>query len=219
MSDPPSEAPPRLYSSLELSACSKQGVPLQGVPVDTSGCRSMSQSQASSAVLLCAWQAQYIELSGGAAARWPPLARGCLLPGRRSTQSLRTSLLRGRRSIHRASWRSCGAVAAAGPRLPFAWQPAVQRHRALRGRGNTQSSTEWSSSQLLTAPLLTGPLLITTHHNLSHPNSSQFHFSHLTSHTFSKFTFKSHIHKGLTCGVIRSFYFFLGRPGGLPETN
>ena len=147
------------------------------------------------------------------------VARGCLLPGRRSTQSLRTSLLRGRRSIHRASWRSCGAVAAAGPRLPFAWQPAVHRHRALRGRGNTQSSTEWSSSQLLTAPLLTGPLLITTHHNLSHPNSSQFHFSHLTSHTSPKFTFKSHIHKGLTCGVIRSFYFFLGRPGGLPETN
>ena len=32
------------------------------------------------------------------------------------------------------------------------------------------------SSQLITAPLLTGPLLITTHHNLSHPNSSQLHF-------------------------------------------
>ena len=25
-------------------------------------------------------------------------------------------------AVHRASWRSCGAVAAAGPRLPFAWQ-------------------------------------------------------------------------------------------------
>ena len=34
-----------------------------------------------------AWQAQYIELCRGAAAQWPPLARGCLLPGRRSTQS------------------------------------------------------------------------------------------------------------------------------------
>ena len=45
-----------------------------------------------------AWQAQYTGLPGGAAARWPPLARGCLLPGRRSTQSLRTSLVRGRRS-------------------------------------------------------------------------------------------------------------------------
>ena len=74
----------------------------------------------------CAWQAQYIELSGGAVARWPPLARGCLLPGRRSTQSVGTSAsalpfcVAG--AVHRASWRSCGAVAAAGPRLPFAWQ-------------------------------------------------------------------------------------------------
>ena len=32
-----------------------------------------------------AWQAQYTELPGGAAARWPPLARGCLLPGNTQT--------------------------------------------------------------------------------------------------------------------------------------
>ena len=52
------------------------------------------------------------------------------------------------------------------------------------------------SSQPLTAPLLTGPLLITTHHNLSHPNSSQFHFSHhfshLTYHTRSHHSSTSH---------------------------
>ena len=71
-------------------------------------------------------QAQYTELPGGAAARWPPLARGCLLPGRRSTQSVRTPAsalpfcVAG--AVHRAFWRSCGEVAAAGLRLPFAWQ-------------------------------------------------------------------------------------------------
>ena len=42
-----------------------------------------------------AWHAQYTWLPGGAAARWPPLARGCLLPGTRSTQSLRTSFVCG----------------------------------------------------------------------------------------------------------------------------
>ena len=61
---------------------------------------------------------------------WPPVARGCLLRGRCSTQSLlaelrrawpsvaRGCLLRGRRSTRGAAAR----VAAAGPRLPFAWQ-------------------------------------------------------------------------------------------------
>ena len=79
------------------------------------------------------------------------------------------------------------------------------------------SSQLHCSSQLITAPLHTGPLLITTHrstshHNssqlitsqlitaplltplltphLSHQNSSQLHFSHLTSHTSPKFTLK-----------------------------
>ena len=195
-----------------------------------------------------------------------------LLRGRRSTQSFLEELRRGGRrwpaaafclagAVPRASWRSCGAVAAAGPRLPFAWQPAVHRHRAWRGRRNTQSSTAhhkssqlhfWQvhfSSQLITTyhipthhsstshtSLLTAPLshrnfsshLITTYPitaplltplltpHLSHQNSSQLHFSHLTSqvhfshltsHTSPKFTLKSYIHKGLTCGVIRSFYF------------
>ena len=88
------------------------------------------------------------------------------------------------------------------------------------------SSQLHCSSQLITAPLLTGPLLITTHRSTSHHNSSQLitsqlitaplltplltphlshqnssqlhfshltsqvHFSHLTSHTSPKFTLK-----------------------------
>ena len=124
-------------------------------------CSTQSVRTSASALPFCVAGAVYTELPGGAAAQWPPLARSCLLPGRRSTQSLRTSLLRGMRStqsfleelwrggrhwpaaafclagavhrasalpfcvagaVHRAFWRSCGAVAAAGPRLPFAWQ-------------------------------------------------------------------------------------------------
>ena len=67
----------------------------------------------------CAWQAQYIELSRGAAARWPPLARGCLAGAVHRAFALSFCVAR---AVHRAFLRSCGAVAAAGPRLPFAWQ-------------------------------------------------------------------------------------------------
>ena len=170
-----------------------------------------------------AWQAQYTELPGGAVARWPPLARGCLLPGRRSTQSLRTDLLRGMRrtqSFLAELWRGGRRWPAAAfclartvhrasalqpPHRPFAWHaqytklsggavarwPPLARGCLLPGSQPYTGTLAWQaqyrelhcSSQILTAPLLTGPLLITTHHNLSHPNSSQFHFSHLTSHS------------------------------------
>ena len=200
---------------------------------------------------------------------WPPLARGCLWPGRRSTQSLagavhraswRSCGARGRRwpaaafcvagAVHRASWRSCGAHGRRWPAAAFCVAGAVRR--ASRRSCSAAFCVAGAVHQLITAPLLTGPLLITTHHNLSQPNSWQFHFSHLTSHTslitsellittrhnlshlnssqlhfshpFShltyhirthhsstshtspKFTLKSYIHKGLTCGAIRSFY-------------
>ena len=55
-----------------------------------------------------AWQAQYTEPPGGAAARVGAAgaAAAFCVAG----------------AVHRASWRSCGAWAPLGPRLPFAWQ-------------------------------------------------------------------------------------------------
>ena len=76
------------------------------------------------------------------------------------------------------------------------------------------TTSHHNSSPLITCQLITAPLLtplLTPH--FSHQNSSQLHFphltsqvhfSHLTSHTSPKFTLS--LHKGLTCGVIRSFY-------------
>ena len=141
-----------------------------------------------------------------------------LLRGRRSTQSFLEELRRGGRrwpaaafclagAVPRASWRSCGAVAAAGPRLPFAWQPAVHRHPGVAGAihraplliTNPHSSTSdrstshHNSSQLITSQLITVPLLTphfsqlpyhiaTSHHTLSQLIPSQLHFSHPFSH-------------------------------------
>ena len=80
--------------------------------------------------LLLAWQAEYTEPAGRAAARlshgrrntqslleelrraWSPLGRGCLSHGRRNTQSLLEELRRASRvagAVHRTSWRSCSA--------------------------------------------------------------------------------------------------------------
>ena len=240
-----------------------------------------------------AWQAQYTALQGGAAARvaaagprvpfawqalrraWPPLARGCLLRGRRSTQSFLAELRRGGRRWPAAAFCLASAVHRASA-LPFCVAGAVHSTSRRRRDGRrwpaaafclaasrTQTqSLAWQaqytelhcSSQILTAPLLTGPLLITTHHSFLTPHfsqlpyhittshhtlsqliPSQLHFSrpfshptyHIrthhssTSHTWHhkstshtslltspKFTLKSYIHKGLACGVIRSFYFW-----------
>ena len=146
-----------------------------------------------------------IRSCGARGRRW---SRGCLSCSRRSTQSLLEEL---RRALRRA-WSPLG------PRLPFPWQAqhteppggAAARvvaagaaaafrvagavHRASwrscgargrcwgrgclsRGRRSTRRSTQ---------------LLITTHHNLSHPNSSQLHFSHLTYHIRTHHSSTSH---------------------------
>ena len=101
------------------------------------------------------------------------LARGCLLPGRRSRQSLRTSFLRGRRSTQ----SFLEELRRGGRRWPAAaFCLAASRTQTQSLAWQAQYTELHCSSKLLTAPLLTGPLLITTHHNLSHPNSSQVHF-------------------------------------------
>jgi len=76
-----------------------------------------------------AWQAQYTEpphfplqsfleelRRGGR--RWPA-ATFCLAGAVHRASALPLCVAG---AVHRAFWRSCGAVAAAGPRLPFAWQ-------------------------------------------------------------------------------------------------
>ena len=98
------------------------------------------------------WQAQYTEPPGGAAAR--VVAAGAAAAFRVAGAVHRASWRAG--AVHRASWRSCGAR---GRR----WG----RGCLSRGRRSTRRSAQ---------------LLITTHHNLSHPNSSQLHFSHHFSH-------------------------------------
>jgi hypothetical protein len=95
-------------------------------------------------------------------------------------QSLRTDLLRGRRRTQ----SFLEELRRGGRRWPAAaFCLAASRTQAQSLAWQAQYTELHCSSQILTAPLLTGPLLITTHHNLSHPNSSQFHFSHLTSHS------------------------------------
>ena len=127
-----------------------------------------------------AWQAQYTEPPGGAAA------------GVGAAGAAAAFCVAG--AVHRASWRSCGARGRRwGRGCLVAWQAQyTSQHNSSQlityqlitaPLLTPHSSQLHCSSQLITAPLLTGPLLITTHHNLSHPNSSQFHFSHLTSHT------------------------------------
>ena len=84
-------------------------------------------------------------------------------------------------AVHRASWRSLRRGGRRWPAAAFCLAGSRTQTQSLAWQA--QYTELHCSSQILTAPLLTGPLLITTHHNLSHPNSSQFHLSHLTSHS------------------------------------
>ena len=121
-----------------------------------------------------AWQAQYRELLG------------CLSRGRRSTQSFLVAF-RVAGTVHRASWRSCGARGRC-------WAAA-----GFCGRRSTESFLAAStavdlSSPLITGTLITSQLLITTHHTLSRTKSWQLHFSHLTHHNSTAHHNSSHLH-------------------------
>ena len=103
---------------------------------------------------------------------------GCLLRGRRSTQSCQVEL--------RRAWSPLGRGCLSCGRLIITTHHSSTYHI---------TTSHHNSSQLITAPLLAGTLLITSHRPTSHHNSSQLitsqpitvplltpHFSHLTYH-------------------------------------
>ena len=102
------------------------------------------------------------------AARWPPLARGCLLPGRQPYTDTEPGVAG---AIHRA------------PLL------ITNPHSSTSDRSTSHhNSSQLITSQLITVPLVTPhfsqlPYHITTsHHTLSQLIPSQVHFSHPFSH-------------------------------------
>ena len=141
------------------------------------------------AAALYAWQAQYTEPPGGAAARVG--AAGPRLPymrGRRSTQSLLAELRRAwaplargclicvAGAVHRASWRSCGARGRRWPAAAFCVAGAVHITTQLittyhipthhSSTSHTTSHTSLITSEPITAPLLTPDItspLLTPH--------------------------------------------------------
>ena len=152
-----------------------------------------------------AWQVQYTEPPGGAAARvgaagaaaafcmagavhrasWRTCGargrrwgRGCLLRCRCSTQSLLEEL--------RRAW------APLGPRLPFAWQ--AQYTEPPGGAAAHVGAAGAAAAFRMAGAVHITTQLITTHHNLSHTNSSQLHFSHLTHHSSTAHHNSSQLH-------------------------
>ena len=136
-----------------------------------------------------AWQAQYTEPPGGAAARaWAPLARGWLSRGRRSTVRASWLLFAWQAQYTEPSGGASARVAAAGAAAAFrsliaSHFPHLTHHISL-----TTSHISLITSHLpLSPPLLTSHLshhnfssqLITTYHIPTHHSST----SHTTSHT------------------------------------
>ena len=127
-----------------------------------------------------AWQAQYTEPPGGAAAR--VVAAGA------------AAAFRVAGAVHRASWAwqaqyteppggAAARVVAAGAAAAFLVAGAV--HRATYHHHSSQTHL---SHHNFSSPL------ITTHHTLSHTKSSQLHFSHLTHHSSTAHHNSSQLH-------------------------
>ena len=163
-----------------------------------------------------AWQAQYSQRPGGAAARVGAAGPRLASRGRRSTDSF-LAAFRVAGAVLTASWRSCGARGRRWAADGFAWQAQYRERPGClsRGRRSTQSVLaellSWRScrhilwfvyplsqsphlTQLISLPrsLCFSLSLSHFHHNLSHPNSSQFHFSHLTYHIRTHHSSTSH---------------------------
>ena len=167
-----------------------------------------------------AWQAQYTEPPGRAAARvaacW---GRGSLSRSRRSTQSLLDELRRAwlplgprlpfawQAQYTEPPGRAAACVAAAGAAAAFAWQAPLIIHPSSRTTYHISLITSHlpfsqlthhlshvtHHSPLITTPHLT-PHLSLSHHTLSHPNSSQLHFSNLTHHSSTAHHNSSQLH-------------------------
>ena len=154
---------------------------------------------------------QYTEPPGGAAARVGAAGAAAAFRGRRSTQSLR-----GRRSTqsliilylitcarYRTLRRMMRRLNSRG--LPLAKELSAQ---SLHGRsscfslGSRRSCSRLRRRRLIItthhSPLMAhhnfSSQLVTTHHTLSHTNSSQLHFSHLTHHSSTAHHNSSQLH-------------------------
>ena len=104
------------------------------------------------------------------AARWPPLARGCLLPGRQPYTDTEPGVAG---AIHRAPLLITNPHSSTSDR-------STSHHNSSHPNSSHPNSSQFHLSHLTShSSLITSQLLITPYHNLSHHRST----SHTPSHT------------------------------------
>ena len=143
------------------------------------GPRLASRGRRSTESLLAAFRvAQYTEPCGGVAVRVGAAVPRLASRGRHSTKNILVAF-RVAGAIHRALWRSCGACGRRWTAAGFVWQA---QYRELPGCLTRGRARRLIITIYITIPFIPPQFLIITYHNLSHTNSSQLHFSHLTHH-------------------------------------